>query len=103
MRNCIQLNEHNASMVTAACCVLHNLLIRERPGPYLQRTVIRDIHHMPTDVWQEQDVLDSLQQLRGNKDNKIGQAIRNHLKLYVNTVGAVECQDRAVDGNVSIF
>ena len=60
---------------------------------------------MPTDVWHEPDVLDSLQRLKaaGNKDQKIGQAIRNHLKRYVNTVGAVEWQDRAVDSNVSIF
>ena len=60
---------------------------------------------MPTDVWQEPDVLHSLQRLKatGNKDQKIGQAIRNHLKLYVNTVGAVEWQDRAVDSNVSLF
>ena len=29
----------------------------------------------------------------------MGQAIRDHLKCYVNSVGAVQWQDRAVDGN----
>ena len=65
MKNCIQLHEKNAAMVTAACCTLHNLIIRERPGAYLARSAAQAVHHMPSDVWQEPYVLDSLQRLRG--------------------------------------
>ena len=99
MKNCIQLHEKNAAIVTAACCTLHNLLIRERPGAYLGRSAPQAVHHMPSDVWQELDVLDSLQHLRGHTDYHMGQAIRDHLKCYVNSVGVVEWQDRGVDAN----
>ena len=99
MKNSIQLHPKNAAIVTAACCTLHNLLIRERPGAYLRRSAAQPVNPMPRDVWQEPDVLDSLQRLRGRTDYHMGQAIRDHLKCYVNSVGAVEWQGRAVDAN----
>ena len=99
MKNCIQLHKKKAAIVTAACCTFHNLLIRERPGAYLRRLAAQPVHLMPTDVWQERDVLDSLQRLRGHIDYHMGQAIRDHLKCYVNSVGAVQWQDRAFDAN----
>ena len=98
MKNCIQLHK-NAAIITAACCTLHNLIIRERPGAYLRRSAAHPVHHMPSDVWQEPEELDLLQCLRGHTDYHMGQAIRDHLKCYVNSVGAVDWQDRAVVAN----
>ena len=59
------------------------------------------VQQLPTDVWQDKDVLLSLERTRGNTDKAAGTAVRDHLKQYLNHVGTVPWQDSAVDGNVS--
>lgn len=48
MNNCLQISPKNAAVVTAECCMLHNLLIRESPGAYLRRMAAQPVHRMPT-------------------------------------------------------
>ena len=98
----MQINVDNASTVTFACVILHNLLIKERPAAYLQKSAVQPIQRIPTDVWQDEDVLLSMQRTRGNTDRLAGLAVRDHLKNYLNHVGTVPWQDRAVDSNVFV-
>ena len=97
----MQIDVDNASSVTFACVILHNLLIKERPAAYLRKTAGVPVQLLPTDMWQDKDVMLSLERTRGNTDKVAGRAVRNHLKQYLNHVGTVPWQDRAVDGNVS--
>ena len=58
---------------------------------------------MPTNVWQDKNVLVSIQRTCGNTDRQVGLAGRDQLKQYLNDVGTVSWQDLAVDGNVSKY
>lgn len=67
----------------------------------MKKTAKQPLNAMPTDCWQDKDVLDALQALRGNTTYDGGKALRDHVMHYVNGVGAVPWQDRAIAQNVS--
>ena len=56
---------------------------------------------MPTDCWHDKNLLDALQALWENTNYVGGKALRNHIMHYVNGVGAVSWQERAIGQNVS--
>ena len=97
------INVKNASKVTYAAILLHNLLIRDRPQAYLRKTAIQPIRDVTTHVWHEPDILDSLEKERGNTGHDAADAVREHLATYLDNVGTVPWQDRAIAANVSIF
>ena len=101
MQTSMQINVDNTSTVTFTCDELHNLLIKERPAAYLQKNARQPIQHIPTNVWQDEDVLFSIQQTRGNTDRHAGLAVRDHMKDYFNNVGTVPWQDCTIDRYVS--
>ena len=50
LQTSMQIDVDNASSVTFACVVLHNLLIKERPAAYLRKTARVAVQQLPTDV-----------------------------------------------------
>ena len=99
----MQIKVDNAARVTYASIIMHNLLIRDRPQAYLCTTAIEPVRDVEPQVWQEPDILDSLERERGNTGYQAGEAVRFHLTTYLDNVGTVPWQERAIAPNVSIF
>ncbi len=100
---CMQLAPKNATAVTYACCLMHNLLIHKRPQAYLRDVADNHVPAAPRLDWQDAQTLLNLQVIGGNTSLKEGKVVRNHLRDYYNSVGAVPWQDVAVDRHVSYF
>ena len=90
----MQQKPENVNSIVYAMCVLHNLLIVERPKEYL-RTVTEQpaILDPPDYSWQLEDVLDTLAIERGVRPDIRAKAMRDHLCSYYGSVGAVSWQD----------
>ena len=98
---CMQLAPENASAVTYATCVLHNMLSIMRPKDYLS-VVAQQTDVDGTDLrWRDLETLAGLQRTRGQRSRQEAVNIRDHIRSYYNGVGAVPWQDRAVLGHVS--
>ena len=61
----------------------------------MQKSAKQPLSAMPTDLWQDEVVLEDLRALWGNTTNDGGKALRNHVMHYMNGVGAVSWQERA--------
>ena len=97
----MQLSLENASAVTYATCVLHNMLSIMRPKDYLS-VVSQQTDVDGTDLaWRDLDTLANLQRRRGHRNRQEAVHIRDYLRSYYNGVGAVPWQERAVLGHVS--
>ncbi len=79
---------------------MHNLLIKRRPQPYLQVVADQHVPNAPRLDWQDAETLTNLQVIGGNTGLKSAKVIRNHLRDYYNSVGAVPWQDVAVKKHV---
>ena len=88
-----------AELIVHACCCLHNLLIQERPQPYLANVQRVPVAPGIYDVdWHEQDVLLALRKDGRRRPNtKFHYAVRNHLKEYFANTGKIPWQDRMTD------
>ena len=98
---CMQLLPKNATLVTYTCCLMHNLLVKKRPQPYLGDVADQHAQAAPGEDWQDADTLDNLQHIGGNTALKEAKIVRNHLRDYYNSVGAVPWQDVTVNKHVS--
>ena len=91
----------NVNKIVHAACVLHNLMIEERPQAYLTVTAEQPAVQPqgPDYRWQDQDVLDGLAANAGNTSYHAASLQRDHLRQYYSGVAAVEWQDRMITTN----
>ncbi len=89
------LNPENAALVTHTCCILHNYIAQERPKLH-EKIVSEQPEVLKPDLdWQDPRVLVGLQRQAGNHGLEGAKVMREHLKQYYTTIGAVDWQDDA--------
>ena len=99
----MQLRPENASTVTYACCVLHNMLSVMRPKHYLS-TVAQQANAEGADIeWRDLRNLAKLQARRGQRNRQEAVEIRDYLRSYYNGIGAVPWQENAVMSHVGVL
>ena len=88
----------NVTKIVHATCVLHNLMIEERPQRYLTATADQPVIQpgAPDYSWQDQQILDGLAANTRNTSYNAASIQRDHLRQYYSSVGAVEWQDRMI-------
>ena len=97
----IQLKPDNASAAAFACCVLHNICSVMRPKQYMRISADQADPDASFMEWRDLDTLGNLQASRGHRDRNEARHVRDHLRSYYNSIGAVDWQERAVLGHVS--
>ena len=85
------------AVITYAACCLHNLLIQERPGQYLEDVAQQCNPGAEPVQWHERETLAHLHAVGRNRNTRIAKGVREHLCGYVNAVGAVPWQQEMVD------
>jgi len=89
----------NVQTIVYTCCVMHNLLIQERPQEYLATVAEQARPGAPNLDWHDADVLATIRTAGGNHTDKKGRAVREHLAAYYSRQGAVPWQDDAIEKN----
>ncbi len=97
------LNPDNAALVTHACCILHNYIAQERPKLH-EQIVSEQPEVLDPDLdWQDPTVLVGLQRHAGNHGLEGAKVMREHLKRYYTTIGAVDWQHDAAMVHVRTY
>lgn len=83
-----------AEKIVYSCTILHNLLVKKRPGVHLQDIIKIPITKDVYDIsWHDVDALESLQKLKGNNSTDTAKVYRDHLKRYYFYSGSVPWQE----------
>ncbi len=99
----MMLSPTNAALVTYTCCILHNLISKERPKPWLQEVAPQPHPTYPDQWWQNAQTLDGLQHFAGNTGLDTAKVVRDHLKDYYSSdSGKIEDQERNARRHVII-
>ncbi len=99
----MMLSPTNAALVSYTCCILHNLISKERPKTWLQDVAPQPHPAHPDHWWQNAQTLNGLQHFAGNTGLDAAKVVRDHLKDYYSSAsGRIEDQERNARRHVII-